>query len=118
MEPPVGDLVDAALPLLCRVALTDGEQDKRGLLSLAVNVENRAPLTVGLRDVVLHAASEPRPVASFGLAMSQGAYSDPALRQLLNRRRDCRSRSVGRMGQILGEDLLVNPQRKAKAPRR
>jgi hypothetical protein len=99
MEPPVGDLVDAALPLLCRVALTDGEQDKRGLLSLAVNVENRAPLT-------------------FGLARSQGAYSDPALRQLLNRRRDCRSRSVGRMGQILGEDLLVNPQRKAKAPRR
>jgi len=37
VEPPVGDLVDAALPRLGRMALTDGEQDKCGLVGLAVD---------------------------------------------------------------------------------
>jgi hypothetical protein len=68
VKPPVGDLVDAALPRLGRVALADGEQDKRGLIGLAVDVEDRAPLTVGLRDVVLYTASEPRPIAGFRIA--------------------------------------------------
>jgi hypothetical protein len=64
------------------VALADGEQDKRGLIGLAVDVEDRAPLTVWLRDVVLHAASQPRPVAGFCVARAQRAYGDTALPQL------------------------------------
>lgn len=118
MKSPVGDLVDAALSRLSRVALADGEQDKRGLPCLAVDVEDRAPPTVGLRYVVLHATPEPRPVASFRIARAQRVYGDTALPQLLNRKIDCGPRSIARVPQVLGEDLLVNPQRKARAPRR
>jgi hypothetical protein len=47
VEPPVGDLVDAALPRLGWVTLAYREQDKRGLVGLIVDAEDRAPLTVG-----------------------------------------------------------------------
>jgi len=100
------------------VALASGEQEERRLPSLAVDAEDRAPLAVGLRDVVLHAASEPRAVASFSVTGAQGVYGYTTLPQLLDSRFDGRPCSVGRVRQVLGEGLLVYPQRKAGAARR
>lgn len=94
----MGDLVDAALPRFGWVALADGEQDKRGPIGLAVDVEDSAPLTVGLRDVVLHAASETRPVAGFRVARAQRVDGDSTLPQPLNRKLDCGPRGIGRAG--------------------
>ena len=76
----MGDLAaNAALPRLGRVTLADGKQNKRWPIGLAVDVEDRTPLTVGLRDVVLNAASELRPVAGFGITRTQRVYGDTTL---------------------------------------
>lgn len=62
------DLVDTRLPRLGWVALANREEQQCGAFRLHVDREDGSPATVGLRDVVLDAATEFGSVSGFGLA--------------------------------------------------
>lgn len=112
------DLVDARPPPLRRVALADCEQEQGGLRCLLIDVEDSPPTAIGLRDVVLHAASESRAVSRFCLAWTQRADRHPVSLQLPNGTFDRRACRLARAGEILRKGLLVNSQPEAGAPRR
>jgi hypothetical protein len=112
----MGYLVDTRPPRLGRVTLADCQQKKRRLRRLSVDAENRSPLTIRLRDVVLHASPEPRSVARLGVAWAQLIDGDALELQLSHCRLDGRFRRAGGAGQVLGKRLPVHAQAKAELP--
>lgn len=99
------------------MALADREQEQRRPRCARVDREDRAPATVGLRDVVLGAAAEARAVASFRLARAQGSDRNPVRGQLLDRRFDRVPRRLGRPTQILRKGNVVDAEIETRASR-
>jgi hypothetical protein len=116
MQPAVGDLIDAELPRPRRVPLTHREQEQGWRRrSGHVDREDSAPATVGLRDVELGAAAEPRAIAGFGVTWAQSTDRHAVRRQMRNRALDRLPRSLGGVAEVLREDLLVDAEIEAQA---
>jgi hypothetical protein len=116
MQPAVGDLIDAELPRLRRVPLTHRDQEqRRRLRSGHVDREDGSPAAVGLRDIELGAAAESRAVPSFGVAGTQSTDRYAVRRQIPNSPLDRLPRSLGRVAEVLREDLFVYAEVEAQA---
>ena len=117
MQPAVSDLVDAELPRLRWVPLTHREQEQRWRRrSGHVDREDSAPATVGLRDVELGAAAEPRAIPGFGVTRAQSTDRDAVRRQMRDRPFDRLPRSLGRVTEVLRKALFVDAEVEARAP--
>ena len=117
MQPAVRDLVDAELPWLRRVSLTHCEQEQgRRRRSGHVDGEDSSPAAVGLRDVELGAAAQPRAISGFGVTRAQSADRHAVRRQIRDRSLDRLPRSLGRVAEVLREDLFVYAEVEAQVP--
>jgi hypothetical protein len=117
MQPAVGDLIDVELPRLRRVPLPHRDQEQRWRLrSGHVDREDGSPAAVGLRDIKLGAAAESRAVPGFGVTGTQSADRHAVRRQIPNRLLDCPPRSLGRVAEVLREDLLIYAEVEARVP--
>jgi hypothetical protein len=76
--------------------------------------ENRAPATVGLRDVKLGAAAEPRAIPGFGVTWAQSTDWHAVRRKMRNRALDRLPRSLGGVAEVLRDDLLVDSEVEAR----
>jgi hypothetical protein len=115
MQPAVGNLIDAELPRLRRVPLTHGEQEQgRRRRSGHVDGEDSSPATVGLRDVELGAAAEPRAIPGFGVTRAQSTDRDAVRRQMRDRPFDRLPRSLGRVTEVLRKALFVDAEVEAR----
>ena len=117
MQPAVSHLVDAELPRLRWVPLTHREQEQgRHRRSGYADREDSTPATVGLRDVELGAASEPRAIAGFGVTWTQSTDRHAVRGQARNRALDRLPRSLGRVTEVLRKALFVDAEVEARAP--
>jgi hypothetical protein len=81
-----------------------------------VDREDSTPATVGLRDVELGAAAEPRAISGFGVTRAQSTDRHAVHRQMRDRPLDRLPRSLGRVAKVLRKDLLVDTEVEAQAP--